>query len=55
MIRHLYVSKEAEFEFHGGLNTSWFLLKMTTRQLLLAELASAAGLNTKCDHFEICQ
>ena len=28
---------------------------MTTRQLLLAELVSAAGHNTKWDHFEICQ
>ena len=31
------------------------LTKMTTRQLLLAELVSAAGHNTKWDHFEICQ
>ena len=28
---------------------------MTTRQLLLADHVSAAGHNTKWDHFEICQ
>ena len=49
------LQRAADFECHGRLNTSWFLLKMTTRQLLLADHVSAAGHNTKWDHFEICQ